>query len=381
MLRHNEEINWIPGNVKHGQVGKWLATARDWSIARNRDWGSPIPVWESDHPAYLRAEVDGTLDESEAAYGELPRNAEGEVDLHRPWIDELVRPNPDDPTGQSMMRRVEDVLDVWFDSGSMPYAQVHYPMKNKDWFDTHNPADFIVEYIGQTRGWFYTMHVLGTALFDRPAFKNVISHGIVLGSDGNKMSKSLQNYPDVNEVFERDGSDAMRWFLMSSPVIRGGNLIVTEAGIRESVRQFILPIWSTWYFFTLYANADSVEGVWDTSSSDPLDRYILAKTRTLIADVEHSLDLLDTTTATLHLRDFAEILTNWYVRRSRERFWEGPKVNAKNQQAFNTLFTVLETVLRVAAPLTPLISEKIWKGLTGKRSVHLSDWPDLNSFP
>ena len=251
----NQEINWVPDNVKDGQFGKWVGNARDWSISRNRYWGSPIPVWKSDNPEYPRVDVYGSLAELEADFGRLPANADGEPDLHRPYIDDLTRPNPDDPTGQSTMRRIEDVLDVWFDSGSMPFAQVHYPFENQEWFDTHNPADFIVEYIGQTRGWFYLLHVLSTALFDRPAFKNVISHGIVLGSDGQKMSKSLRNYPDVNEVFDRDGADAMRWFLMSSSVIRGGNLVVTEEGIRGGVRELLLPLWSTYYFFTLYANA------------------------------------------------------------------------------------------------------------------------------
>ena len=181
-------------------------------------------MWKSDDPAYPRIDVYGSLDELERDFGVRPTN------LHRPYIDELTRPNPDDPTGRSTMRRIPDVLDVWFDSGSMPYAQVHYPFENDDWFDSHYPGDFIVEYIGQTRGWFYTLHVLATALFDRPAFKTCVAHGIVLGSDGQKMSKSLRNYPDVTEVFDRDGSDAMRWFLMASPILRGGNLIVTEAG-------------------------------------------------------------------------------------------------------------------------------------------------------
>ncbi|MET1019832.1 MAG: class I tRNA ligase family protein, partial [Microterricola sp.] len=290
----------------------------------------------------------------------------------------------DDPTGRSMMRRVEDVLDVWFDSGSMPYAQVHFPMENKDWFDSHNPSDFIVEYIGQTRGWFYTMHVLATALFDRPAFRNVISHGIVLGSDGQKMSKSLRNYPDVSEVFNRDGSDAMRWFLMSSSVLRGGNLVVTEEGIREGVRQVMLPLWSTWYFFSLYANASAnggYEAKLSTASTDVLDRYLLAKTRALIEDVTTDLDALDSTMASAKLRDFADVLTNWYVRRSRDRFWAGVGADGGNSEAFDTLYTVLETFTRVAAPLLPLISERIWQGLTGGRSVHLENWPDAASFP
>ncbi|MCU1550484.1 MAG: isoleucine-tRNA ligase [Glaciihabitans sp.] len=381
----NQDITWVPENVKEGAFGKWVENARDWSISRNRYWGSPIPVWKSDNPEFPRIDVYGSLAELAADFGRLPVNESGLVDLHRPFIDELTRPNPDDPSGQSTMRRIEDVLDVWFDSGSMPFAQVHYPFENADWFDSHSPADFIVEYIGQTRGWFYVMHVLSTALFDRPAFSKALSHGIVLGSDGQKMSKSLRNYPDVSEVFERDGADAMRWFLMSSSVIRGGNLIVTEEGIRESVRQFLLPLWSTWYFFTLYANASSgfdaaphsgYEAAWRTDSTHVLDQYLLAKTRQLIVDVTDDLEALDSPRATNKLRDFGDVLTNWYVRRSRDRFWSG-----RDQQAFDTLYTVLETVTRVAAPLIPLVAEQIWQGLTGGRSVHLEDWPDANLFP
>ncbi|MEO6309266.1 MAG: isoleucine--tRNA ligase, partial [Leifsonia sp.] len=378
MVELNQEINWVPENVKEGQFGKWVANARDWSISRNRYWGSPIPVWKSDNPDYPRVDVYGSLDELEADFGVRP------TDLHRPYIDELTRPNPDDPTGQSTMRRISDVLDVWFDSGSMPFAQAHYPFENQDWFDSHNPSDFIVEYIGQTRGWFYVMHALSTALFDRPAYKNVISHGIVLGSDGAKMSKSLRNYPDVNEVFDRDGSDAMRWFLMSSPVLRGGNLVVTEEGIREGVRQVMLPLWSTWYFFSLYANASGEAGytaTWRTDSSDVLDRYLLAKTRDLVEEVGNDLEQLDSTLAAGRLRDFADVLTNWYVRRSRDRFWDGVAADGAGSDAFDTLYTVLETVTRVAAPLLPLISERIWQGLTGGRSVHLTDWPDATAFP
>ena len=364
----NQDINWVPDNVKDGQFGKWVGGARDWSISRNRYWGSPIPVWKSDNPEYPRIDVYGSLDELEADFGVRP------TDLHRPFIDELTRPNPDDPTGKSTMRRITDVLDVWFDSGSMPFAQVHYPFENREWFDTHNPADFIVEYIGQTRGWFYTLHVLSTALFDRPAFKNVISHGIVLGNDGQKMSKSLRNYPDVSEVFDRDGADAMRWFLMSSSVIRGGNLVVTEEGIREGVRQFLLPLWSTYYFFTLYAG--DLTPVWRTDSSHVLDRYLLSKTRELVESVTTQLDALDSPMAAAQLRDFADVLTNWYVRRSRDRFWSG-----SDHDAVDTLYTVLETVCRVAAPFAPLVTEEVWRGLTGGDSVHLTDWPDAQSFP
>ncbi|MGR2751708.1 isoleucine--tRNA ligase [Agromyces arachidis] len=380
----NQQVEWVPANVKDGQFGKWLSGARDWSISRNRYWGSPIPVWKSDDPAHPRIDVYGSLEELERDFGRLPLNQHGEPDLHRPYIDELTRPNPDDPTGRSTMRRIPDVLDVWFDSGSMPFAQVHYPFENREWFDTHNPADFIVEYIGQTRGWFYTLHVLSTALFDRPAFKNVVSHGIVLGNDGQKMSKSLRNYPDVNEVFDRDGSDAMRWFLMSSSVLRGGNLVVTEEGIREGVRQLMLPLWSTWYFFSLYANT-AREGGYEasrrTDSTDVLDRYLLAKLRELVEAVTADLEEFDSPLAAQKLRDFGDVLTNWYVRRSRDRFWEGVGEDGSGSEAFDTLYTVLETLTRLAAPLLPLVSEQVWRGLTGGRSVHLADWPEASEFP
>jgi isoleucyl-tRNA synthetase len=368
MMELNEDITWVPSNVKDGQFGTWLSNARDWSISRNRYWGSPIPVWKSDNPDFPRLDVYGSLEELQRDFGVTPD------DLHRPAIDDLVRPNPDDPSGASMMRRIPDVLDVWFDSGSMPFAQVHYPFENRDWFDSHNPSDFIVEYIGQTRGWFYTMHILATALFDRPAFKQVISHGIVLGSDGQKMSKSLRNYPDVSEVFERDGADAMRWFLMSSSVIRGGNLVVTEEGIREGVRQFLLPYWSTYYFLSLYVG--DYEPQWRTDSQNVLDRYILAKTRKLIELATQEFEALDSPMAAAAIRDFADVLTNWYVRRSRERFWEGTDADA-----LDTLYTVLETLSRIAAPLAPLVTEEVWRGLTGGESVHLTDWPRHDDFP
>jgi isoleucyl-tRNA synthetase len=369
MVELNEQITWVPGHVKDGQFGKWLSGARDWSISRNRFWGSPIPVWQSDDPAYPRTDVYGSLDELARDFGVRP------ADLHRPAIDELVRPNPDDPTGQSMMRRVPEVLDCWFESGSMPFAQVHYPFENRDWFDGHYPGDFIVEYIGQTRGWFYTLHVLATALFDRPAFRSCISHGIVLGNDGQKMSKSLRNYPDVNEVFDRYGSDAMRWFLMASPILRGGNLVVTEQGIRDAVRQSILPLWNSYYFFALYANAESYQARPSTTGQHVLDRYILAKTRAAVTEIEQLLDVYNVGGACQALLDYLEVLTNWYIRRSRHRFWTGERA------AMDTLWTVLEVVCRAAAPLLPYTTEAIWRGLTGEPSVHLASWPDVSAWP
>jgi len=383
MMELNQQINWVPGHIREGQFGKWLENARDWSITRNRFWGSPVPVWKSDDPAYPRLDVYGSFEEIERDFGRLPRNKDGEPDLHRPYVDDLVRPNPDDPRpiggGRSMMRRVSDVLDVWFDSGSMSFAQVHVPFENSDWFEHHFPADFIVEYIGQTRGWFYTLHILASGIFDKPAFENCISHGIVLGSDGNKMSKSLRNYPDVREVFDRDGADAMRWFLMSSPILRGGNLIVTEQGIRDSVRQVMIPLWNSWYFFSLYANAHEGGQGYDatrrTDSADPLDRYLLAKCRDFVGEMTQALDGYAVADACDATRSFLDVLTNWYIRRSRDRFWEG------DADAFDTLYTVLEVVCRATAPLLPLTTEEVWRGLTGGRSVHLADWPLLEELP
>lgn len=380
MIELNEQITWVPEHVKHGQFGKWLENARDWSISRNRFWGSPIPVWKSDNPEHPRIDVYGSFEDLERDFGVEV------TDLHRPFIDRLTRPNPDDPTGNSTMRRVEDVLDVWFDSGSMSFAQVHYPFENADWFEHHFPGDFIVEYIGQTRGWFYTLHILATALFDRPAFSSCVSHGIVLGSDGQKMSKSLRNYPDVREVFNRDGADAMRWFLMSSPILRGGNLVVTEQGIRDGVRQVLIPLWNSWYFFSLYANAANggkgYEAKWSTASTDVLDRYLLAKLREYVETAQSQLDVYDIAGACDSTRSFLDVLTNWYIRRSRDRFWDTAGADtAVSQAAFDTLFTALEVVCRVAAPLLPLTTEEIWRGLTGGRSVHLTDWPDASDLP
>ncbi len=372
MVELNQQIRWVPDHIKDGSFGKWLENARDWSISRNRYWGSPIPVWVSDDPQYPRVDVYGSLDELERDFGVRPS------DLHRPYVDQLTRPNPDDPTGRSTMRRVPEVLDCWFESGSMPFAQVHYPFESADWFEHHYPGDFIVEYIGQTRGWFYTLHVLATALFDRPAFATCVSHGILLGDDGRKMSKSLRNYPDVSEVLDRDGADAMRWFLMSSPVLRGGNLVVTEQGIRDSVRQVMIPLWNVWYFFGLYANSAGTDGYrarLRTDSPAVLDRYLLAKTHDLVAELTTQLDGYDLASACASVRDFLDVLTNWYVRRSRERFWD------EEAGAFDTLATVLEVLCRLVAPLLPLVGEEIWRGLTGGRSVHLADWPLAEDLP
>ena len=371
----NQQINWVPEHVKEGSFGKWLANARDWSISRNRFWGSPIPVWKSDDPTYPRIDVYGSLAEMEADFG-VPV-----TDLHRPAVDLLTRPNPDDPTGRSTMRRVPEVLDCWFESGSMPFAQVHYPFENADWFEHHYPGDFIVEYMAQTRGWFYTMHVLATALFDRPAFSNCVSHGIVLGDDGRKMSKSLRNYPDPNKMFDQHGADAMRWLLLASPILRGADFAVTEAGIRDTVRHVVLPLWNAYSFLTMYANAAGIRGTVRTDLPDVLDRYLMGELRGLVESVTSHMDEYDLYGACESVATFIDTLTNWYIRRSRDRFWAG------DEDAIDALHTALVTLCQVAAPLLPLVTEHIHGGLVGVDgdgmvpSVHLSDWPDASSFP
>ena len=373
MSELNQQIHWVPEHVKEGSFGKWLANARDWSISRNRFWGSPIPVWRSDDPDYPRIDVYGSIADLERDFGVQID------DLHRPYVDVLVRPNPDDPTGKSTMRRVTEVLDCWFESGSMPFAQVHYPFENADWFENHYPGDFIVEYMAQTRGWFYTLHVLATALFDRPAFRNCVSHGVVLGDDGQKMSKSLDNYPDPMMVFDNYGADAMRWHLLSSTILRGGDLAVTENGIRESVRHVVLPMWNTYSFFTMYANAAGHTAQRRVESGDPLDQYILGKLRALVLEVTSAMEAYDLFAACGTVRTFLDALTNWYVRRSRERFWAG------DPEALDVLWTVLTTLCQIAAPLLPLTTEAVYRGLVGDdSSVHLTDWPagtDLADSP
>ena len=376
MVELNQQINWIPEHVKEGSFGKWLEGARDWSISRNRFFGTPIPVWKSDDPDHPRTDVYGSVAELERDFGVRVD------DLHRPFIDQLTRKNPDDPSGKSTMRRIPDVLDCWFESGSMPYAQVHYPFENREWFESHFPADFIVEYIAQTRGWFYTLMVLSTALFDRPPFRNVICHGVVLDEDQQKLSKRKQNYPSPDEVFSKQGADALRWHLISSPILRGNNLSIDRQGrvFQDVVRHAILPFWNAYAFFTLYANADGIQASPRADSLQLLDRYILGKTRAMVERLTEQMDRYDLPAACQTITGFTDALNNWYIRRSRERFWKHAHDQDKHD-AYDTLYTVLTTVVRATAPFLPLITEEIYRGLTGDQSVHLSDWPDVSAFP
>ena len=370
MVRNNQQINWVPEHIKDGRFGKWLEGARDWSISRNRFWGTPIPVWKSDNPQFPRIDVFGSLAEIKEKTGFEVTN------LHKPYIDEVVYPNPDDPSGKTMMRRVGDVFDCWFESGSMPYAQIHYPFENKEWFENHFPADFIVEAMDQTRGWFYTLTVLSTALHNRPAFKNCICTGLLMAEGGQKLSKRLKNYPDPNLVLDSMGSDTLRWFLVSSPVLKGGNLAVDKEGkeIAKAARVAQIPLWNAFYFFTLYANAEEYKAKEISSSSEAIDNYILSKLKKLAEIVKRGIESYDVAMATGELASFMEVLNNWYIRRSRDRFWEG------NTEAFDTLYTVLVNVSKIAAPLMPFLCEYVFKTLTGEESVHLQDYPQLSDI-
>ena len=376
MVAYNKTIDWLPDHIRDGLFGNWLEGARDWNVSRNRFWGCPIPVWKSDDPKYPRLDVYGSLDEIERDFGVRPD------DLHRPMIDEITRPNPDDPTGKSTMRRVTEVLDVWFDSGSMPFAQVHYPFENKERFEANFPADFIVEYVAQTRGWFYTLHVLSSALFEQAPFRNCVCHGVVLDENKQKLSKRLKNYPDPDEIMNTHGSDALRWYMVSSPLLHGGDLAMPKdgSGIAQSLRQAMIPIWNAYYFFTLYANIDGHTAEIRADQKGVLDRYILAKTRELIEKLQEKFDGHDLPGAYAAVPGYIDALNNWYIRRSRSRFWRDAQDGDKND-AYDTLYTVLTNFCRAIAPLVPFLSDRIYKNLTGETSVHLADWPDAELLP
>ena len=372
LLKNNEKINWVPSHIKDGRFGKWLEGARDWAISRNRFWGCPIPLWECECGHSICV---GSVKELQKLSGKLPKN-KGKLDLHKPYIDAVKIKCP---KCKKMMSRIPDVLDCWFESGSMPYAQLHYPFENKKFFEDNFPANFIAEGLDQTRGWFYTLHVLAAILFDKPAFKNVIVNGILLAADGEKLSKRKKNYPDPSYLFESKGVDSLRYFLYSSTAPLAEDVRFSESHVDEIVKKFTLTLWNTYSFFVTYANIDKWKPLTPTKEAkfkpaNKLDQWILSELHVLVEKVTENMDAYNLTWATRPMQDFLENLSNWYVRRSRRRFWKSENDDDK-EQAYQTLYIVLTTFCKLLAPFMPFISDEIFINLTGEKSVHMADWP------
>ncbi len=367
LLEHNAAINWVPAHVKQGRFGKWLAGARDWNISRSRYWGTPIPVWECERPECAQRRVLGSLAEISAQAGRAI------TDLHKEVLDAI---NWACPACGGRMRRVPEVLDCWFESGAMPFGQCHYPFENKLWFEKHFPADFIVEYPGQIRGWFYYLHVLAVALRNSAAFKNCLVHGTLLAADGTKISKSKKNFTDPMELIERYGADALRLYLLNSPAVLMEDLNFQNSGVRDQIKQTLLPLWNAYAFFTTYANIDNYRGdpQGQPQSTHRLDQWILAILHQTAAKVSEAYAGFYLNHSMAPLLDCIEALTNWYIRQSRERFWGGG-LSADKQQAYATLYYVLITLMQLLAPAAPFISDWIYRQLTGAESVHLASWP------
>jgi isoleucyl-tRNA synthetase len=369
LAKNNANVHWMPDYVGEKRFGNWLTEARDWNISRNRFWGSCIPVWINDDDPTDMICV-GSAKELEELSGEKV------TDLHKHFIDKIVI-KKDGKT----YHRTPEVLDCWFESGSMPYAQQHY-MGEGDASDFF-PADFIAEGLDQTRGWFYTLMVLGTCLFDKSPYKNVVVNGLVLAEDGKKMSKRLKNYPDPNLMLNTYGADAIRLYMIYSPVVRAENLKFSEAGVRQLMRDLLIPWWNAYSFFVTYANVDGFndQEVTKGESENVLDRWIVSSMETLIADVTAAMDNYDLQRSVRPFVRFVEDLTNWYIRRSRRRFWKSTN-DADKISAYRTLRYVLVQLSKVAAPFTPFIAEEIYtnlKGASDPESVHLCDFPTANA--
>jgi isoleucyl-tRNA synthetase len=383
MVELNERIHWVPEYVGTKRFGNWLETARDWAISRNRYWGNTIPVWlcdTCDEQACI-----GSIDDLEQ------RSGVRLADLHKHVVDEVTFGCS---SCNGTMVRTPEVLDTWFDSGSMPYAQIHYPFENQERFDRRFPADFIAEGLDQTRGWFYTLLILGTALFDQEPFQNCVVNGMILAEDGRKMSKSLKNYPDPTAVLDQFGADALRAYLINSPLLRAEPLRFTEDGVREVTRSVMLPLWNAYSFLTTYAEADGITRA-DLDTAPPvaerpeIDRWILSMLQSLISEVNEMMEGYYLYSVVPPMIGFIDHLTNWYIRRSRRRFWRTRSDDdADKLAAFATLYEVLVTFSKVIAPVLPFVTEELYQrlvvdhrpaGEAGPVSVHHTDYPESRS--
>ena len=371
LVKNNKLTTWVPDHLRDGRFGNWLENARDWAISRNRYWGTPLPIWKND---------DGSEVVCLGSIDELAERTGTRVDdLHREFVDDLTFP---DSTGTGVMRRVPQVFDCWFESGSMPYAQIHYPFENAEQFSRVFPADFVAEGLDQTRGWFYTLVVVAAALFDKPAFHNVVVNGMVLAEDGKKMSKRLKNYPEPEEILDEHGADALRLYLINSPLVRAEELRFSERGVRETVRRLLLPWWNAYKFFVTYALVDEwrPSRALEQPSSNILDRWILSRKQTLIRRVSTEMEQYRLYNVVPALLDFLNELTNWYVRLNRRRFWSEDDV-ADKQFAYQALYDVLLTFSKLMAPFTPFLADAIYTNLVTlqeagtEESVHLEPFP------
>lgn len=371
MLNANEQIYWMPSHLKHGRFGKWLEGAREWAISRNRFWGNPIPIWKCDGSDYM--EVIGSIKELEEKCGQKVE------DLHKHFVDDLTWPSPD---GKGTMRRIPDVLDCWFESGSMPYAQQHYPFENEERFDNIFPADFICEGLDQTRGWFYTLTIIAAGLFDKPAFTHCVTNGIILAEDGKKMSKSLRNFTDPMEVIKKYGADALRFSLMNSPAVRAEDLKFGDGIVKDVLKTLLIPLWNSYSFFVTYAKLDGYEP--STTPYDKLDnsldKWIISSYEGLTKEITDALDKYDVQRACQSLIGFIDNLNNWYIRRSRRRFWKSENDGDK-KMAYDTLYKVLMGFIKLAAPIVPFVTEEIYQNLKTEgmpESIHLCTYPEYD---
>lgn len=369
MLEENtEHINWFPDHIKHGRFEKTIETAPDWNLSRDRFWATAMPVWKGiDKDGNEKVKVIGS-------YAELKELSGVELeDYHRPWVDDITF-----EIDGVKYSRIDKVLDCWFESGSMPFAQFHYPFENVEKFEQNFPGDFIVEYVGQVRAWFYYVHAVNVGLFGQNAFKNVIVTGNIAGNDGRKMSKSYGNYTDPNELMDKFSADSLRFLLLSSPLLSGEDFTLQDKEVGDVARKLSM-IWNMYDFFTMYAEVDNWEFKGDLSDptkslTNPLDQWVISRIHQLVQEVTKYMDVYDIPSALKSILPFIEDASNWYVRRSRRRFWKAGDDTDKNN-AYRTLHYVLVQLAQILAPFTPFLAEELYQKLTGGESVHLLDWP------